>query len=113
MSKYVIEMSPDYMATSLWPISKNAYDDLGIPIEYETLNLSKELIDRLKQFDDKIMDLVDWSEPHNPPPLSKEERFELLKTGKKLLELVRKELGSEFEVKDGLDWIVAEFKDKP
>lgn len=51
-----------------------------------------------------------WSDPHNESLMSKEERYELLNRGKKLLELIRAELGPDFEVQDDLDWIVAEVK---
>lgn len=50
MAKYVIRMLPEYMATCLWPVSDNAYDDLGIPIDYETLHLSKKLTEELKKW---------------------------------------------------------------
>ena len=54
--------------------------------------------------------MMDWSDPHNESLMSKEERYELLNRGKKLLELIRTELGPDYEVQDDLDWIVAEFK---
>lgn len=110
MAKYVIRMLPEYMATCLWPVSDNAYDDLGIPIDYETLHLSEKLTEELKRIDDDVLDIVDWSDPHNESSMSKEERYELLNRGKKLLELIRAELGPDFDVQDDLDWIVAEFK---
>lgn len=38
----------EYNATSLWPVSKNSYNDFGIPIPYEKLLLSQSLIARLE-----------------------------------------------------------------
>ncbi len=41
MPKYTIKMMPEYFSTCLWPVSKDAYNDFGIPIEYETLIYQK------------------------------------------------------------------------
>lgn len=105
MPEYVIRFLPDYSCTSLWPDNEKARSDFKMPIEYTELNLSAELIQRLETFDDRIMDIIDWSNPAGPSPLSKEERIQLYNDGKQLLELVRKELGDNFEVLDKLDWI--------
>ena len=51
---------------------------------------------RIKKIDDDVLDIVDWSDPHNESLMSKEERYELLNRGKKLLELIRAELGPDF-----------------
>ncbi len=52
------------------------------------------------------MDLVDWNDPHNDCPLTEEERLSLFNRGKELLDLVRFELGKDFQVQDDLDWII-------
>lgn len=51
------------------------------------------------------MGIIDWSEPNGPSPLSKEERMRLYYEGVQLLGMVRKELGNDYEVRYGLDWI--------
>ena len=105
MAKYVIRFMPDYSSTSLWPVNDKARSDLGIPIEYTKVNLSVELIQRLERFDDRVMDIIDWSDPSGPSPMTKEERLELYNEGEMLLGLVREELGGDYEVRDDLGWI--------
>jgi hypothetical protein len=105
MAKYVIRFSPEYRATSLWPDNDAARSDLGMPIEYKKVNLSEDLILRLEKFDEGVMGIIDWSEPNGPSPLSKEERMRLYYEGVQLLGMVRKELGNDYEVRYGLDWI--------
>lgn len=105
MAKYVIRFSPEYGATSLWPDNDAARSDLGMPIEYKKVNLSEDLILRLEKFDERVMGIIDWSEPNGPSPLSKEERMRLYYEGVQLLGMVRKELGNDYEVRYGLDWI--------
>lgn len=105
MAKYVIRFMPEYSSTSLWPDNDKARADFKMPIEYSTVGLSSELIQRLKRFDDRVMDIIDWSDPAGPSPLTKEEQIQLYNEGKTLLEMVRAELGSDFEVIDKLGWI--------
>ena len=105
MAKYVIRFSPEFGATSLWPDNDAARSDLGMPIEYKKVNLSEDLILRLEKFDEGVMGIIDWSEPNGPSPLSKEERMRLYYEGVQLLGMVRKELGNDYEVRYGLDWI--------
>ena len=105
MAKYVIRFSPEYGETSLWPDNDAARSDLGMPIEYKKVNLSEDLILRLEKFDEGVMGIIDWSEPNGPSPLSKEERMRLYYEGVQLLGMVRKELGNDYEVRYGLDWI--------
>lgn len=76
IDKYVIRMLPKYMTTCLWPVSESAYENIGIPIDYEILHLSKELTEQLEKFDDDVLDIMDWREPHNERPMSKDERLE-------------------------------------
>ena len=105
MAKYVIRFMPEYHATSLWACNDDAYSDLGINIEYEKVGLSQELINQLEKFDDGVMDIIDWSDPGGESPLTSEEQMALYNEGCRLLELVRKELGDEFEVENELGWI--------
>lgn len=105
MSKYVLRYNPDYFSTSLWPYNDNAQNDFSLPIQYSELALSKSLVASLEKFDDKILSIIDWDDPSAPSPLSLEERLDIYTEGKKLLELVRMELGEEFEIIDCLDWI--------
>lgn len=105
MAKYVLRFSPDYFATSLWAVNNNADSDLGANINYEDLGLSAELIKRLEKFDDSIFDIIDWSNPGGDSPLTEDERNQIYLEGLSLLELVRTELGKDFEVENDLDWI--------
>ena len=105
MAKYVIRFSPEYGATSLWPENDAARSDLGMPIQYRKVNLSEDLILRLEKFDESVMNIVDWAEPNGPSPLAKEEQMKIYHEGVQLFDLVRKELGSDYEVLNRLDWI--------
>ena len=96
---------PEYNATSLWAVSDSAYEDLGIGIKYKRLNLSEGLIEKLEEFDESIMGLIDWDNPGGESPLSYDERETLWKQGQILLEEIRIELGEDFEVTDESDWI--------
>ena len=42
-TKYVIRFSPDYGATSLWPINKAARDKYNMPVQYDELPISDKL----------------------------------------------------------------------
>lgn len=105
MKKYTIKFMPEYNATSLWAVSDSAYEDLGVGIKYKRLNLSEELIDKLEEFDKRIMVLIDWDNPGGESQLNYDEREVLWKKGQLLLEEIRIELGEDFEVTDESDWI--------
>lgn len=105
MSRYTIRFDPEYFATSLWSVSDSAKSDFGYNIAYEKLELSEELIKRLERFDNRVMNIIDWSDPKNDSPMTPDEQRQLYRDGKQLLAEVSAELGSEFEVLDNLDWI--------
>ena len=109
MAKYVLRFNPDYNCTSLWPEDEEAIKrfDLG-PIDYEDLELSKDLIVELEKFDESVMTILDWNNPGGPSPLSKAERLAIYDNGKVILEKVRKELYPDYEVIDQLDWVKTE-----
>ena len=105
MPKYTIKFMPEYSSTSLWSgndITRTAH---GINIEYSSLNLSEALIMRLKEFDNRILGIIDWSDPSAPSPLTKAEQLQIYNEGVLLLEMVRKELGNDYEVIDEHGWI--------
>lgn len=105
MKKYTIKFMPEYNATSLWAVSNSAYEDLGIGIKYKKLKLSKDLIDKLELFDERIMGLIDSENPGGESPLSSEERESIWNEGQLLLERIRAELLDEFEIIDESGWI--------
>ncbi len=105
MSRYTIRFDPEYFATSLWSVSDSAKSEFGCNIAYEKLGLSEELIQRLENFDDRVMNIIDWSNPKNDSPITLDEQRQLYRDGKQLLTEVSAELGGEFEVLDSLDWI--------
>ena len=109
MAKYVLEFSPEYFATSLWSRNKAADDAFGWgPVEYDKLPLSAELVRQLKKFDDHCVGIIDWSDPGKGDIRPQSEAEEYYLTGVKLMEMVRAELGDEFEITDGLNWIKPE-----
>lgn len=112
MAKYVIKFFPEYFSTSLWAVSENAYSDLGYSIRYETVGLPTDLIERLNKFDDSILGLIDWSDPGGDCPLTYEEQNKIYEEGIQLLQLVRDELGTDYEVIDMLDWIKPEINNE-
>ena len=105
MKKYTIKFMPEYNATSLWAVSNSAYEDLGIGIKYKKLKLSKDFIDKLELFDERIMGLSDSENPGGESPLSSEERESIWNEGQLLLERIRAELLDEFEIIDESGWI--------
>ncbi len=105
MAKYVIRFDPEYFATSLWAENAAADSDFGINIAYEELGLSADLIKRLEIFDDSIFEIIDWSNPNGDSPITTAEREQIYLEGQQLLQLVRTELGENFEVLDCLDWV--------
>ena len=96
MAKYRIKFMPEYNATSLWGDNDNAYNDLGIEIEYNTVGLSEDLINQLEKFDESVMGIIDWENPGGDSPLSAEEKYEIYQNGVRLLSLVRDELGDDY-----------------
>lgn len=109
MAKYVLEFSPEYFETSLWSRNKAADDTFGWgPIDYDKLPLSPELVKLLQKFDDHCVGILDWSDPGKGDIRPQSEAEEYYRTGVKLMEMVRAELGDEFEITDGLGWIKPE-----
>lgn len=81
MMKYILRFLPEYHSTCLWPENKLARDTFSMPIAYE------------------------WKDSIGSSPMSMEEREALYQEGVSLQQMVKKELGSEFVVRDALDWI--------
>ena len=105
MAKYELKFSPDYFTTSLWSDNKETMEILGCGIQYDKLPLSEELVRMLEEFDDDCVVILDWNDPGKGDIRPIDQQIAYYETGKKLLELVRQELGEDFEVKDGLEWI--------
>lgn len=103
--KYVIRFSPDYNATSLWPDNELAMATFNMPIIYNEVGLSDAVIAELKRFDNSIMGIIDWDNPGGASPLSRDERMEIYNEGKRLYQLVKKELDDGFEVIECLEWL--------
>ena len=98
--------SPEYDATCIWSSNRAAFDRFGSGgIDYDALQLSAELVKKLEKFDRRCLDIIDWSDPGAGDIRPKDEQEAYLMTGLRLLEMVRAELGGEYEVLDGLDWI--------
>ncbi|WP_028515191.1 hypothetical protein [Ruminococcus flavefaciens] len=108
MAKYVLSFSPDYFTTSLWSSNKETMNVFGCGIQYDILPLSEELVKKLEEFDDGCIGILDWDDLGKGDVRPLDEQIAYYETGKKLLELVRQELGEEFEVEDNLDWIKPE-----
>ena len=99
MAKRKLYFSPEYGEGSLWE---------GYPLDYTELPLSQELVRKLKQFDRGCDNILDWSDPGKGDIRPQSEAEEYYLTGLRLLEMVRAELGADYEVEDGLDWIKPE-----
>ena len=109
MAKYVLGFGPEYDAASLWSRNQAAYDAFGFGgISYEKLPLSGGLVRLLEQFDSHCLGIIDWSDPGKGDIRPQSEAEEYYLTGLRLLELVRAELGGDYEVLDELDWIKPE-----
>ena len=89
--KIKLFFSPDYSATSL-------FDEEGYNREYEDFPLSAELVKQLEEFDDSIWEYVE-------KPITEQRKREIYENGLRLCKLVSLELGKEYEVIEGLEWI--------
>ena len=105
MAKYVLYFSPEYFEGSLWSKNEAADKAFGYVADYNDLPLSKELKKQLRKFDSDCMNILDWDDPGKGDVRPQSEAEEYYRTGLRLLEMVRAELGDEFEVLDGLEWI--------
>lgn len=103
--KYIIRFSPDYGATSLWPVNEEAKKCFSMPIKYEELLISDSLKMGLEKFDNCVMNTIDWNNPGNQSLISGEEVQMIYENGLKLIQLLREELGHEYEIIEDFDWI--------
>ena len=97
---------PDYYTSSLWAGDTQTQDIYGYGISYQSLGLSKKLIQKLEAYDENILNLIDWSNPAGPSPMSKDERKALYERGKSLMEDIKKELGNDFQIINESQWIL-------
>lgn len=104
--KYKLRFMPEYYATSLWAQDQATEDIYGYEISYQSLGLSKALIEALEAYDEKILSLIDWKDPTGPFFMHKDERKALYETGLSLLEDIKKELGNDFQIINESQWIL-------
>lgn len=104
--KYKLRFMPEYYASSLWAGDTQTEDIYGYEISYSSLGLSKELIQKLEVYDEKILNLIDWSNPVGPSPMRKVERKALYELGLSLMENIKKELGNDFQIINESQWIL-------
>lgn len=104
--KYKLRFMPEYYATSLWAQDQATEDIYGYEISYQSLGLSKALIEALEAYDEKILSLIDWKDPAGPFFMHKDERKALYETGLSLLEDIKKELGNDFQIINESKWIL-------
>ena len=104
--KYKLRFMPEYYATSLWAQDQATEDIYGYEISYQSLGLSKALIEALEAYDEKILSLIDWKDPAGPFVIHKDERKALYENGLSLLEDIKKELGNDFQIINESQWIL-------
>lgn len=104
--KYQLRFMPEYYATSLWAQDQKTKDVYGYEISYQSLGLSKPLIEALEAYDEKILSLIDWKDPAGPSPMNQDERKALYEKGLSLMDDIEKELGNDFQIIDESQWIL-------
>lgn len=104
--KYKLRFMPEYYATSLWAQDQETKDVYGYEISYQSLGLSKPLIEALKAYDEKVLSLIDWKDPAGPSPINQDERKALYERGLALMKDIKKELGDDFQIIDESQWIL-------
>lgn len=98
-----LKFLPEYFTTCIWICDEN---DVFFPIkEYALLRLPEELIQKLKAFDLEVMNVIDWSHPSGPSPLSYEERQSLYTYGIYLCNQVKECVAETYEIIQACDWL--------
>lgn len=91
-----VRFYPEYCCTSI-----QIKSDIFLPVEdYKDLPLSEQLIAELERLDDRVMDVVDWSNPGGESPLTYEEQKELYQFAQIIYQKIKEELGDGYNVVD-------------
>jgi hypothetical protein len=99
--KYVIRYFFDYGCSfPLWAENDAARRDLGLEIDPEKVGLSVELHRRIGHLRTWFDSSVNWKTPPDPGPWRQDECDRFNAEAAELLELIRRELGVEYEVID-------------
>ncbi len=89
-----VRFHPEYCCTSI-----HIKSDIFLPVEdYKDLPLSEQLIAELERLDDRVMDVIDWSNPGGESPLTYEERKELYQFAQSIYQKIKEELGDDYNV---------------
>jgi hypothetical protein len=99
-----VKFSPEYHCTCIWMKDNDVFK----PIEYVKVPISRQLVDELETFDEKVFNIIDWDNPLGPSPMSFTEREQLYRLAKSLCQKVALELGKNYNVIDETDWMKPE-----
>lgn len=84
----------------LWSKNDAARERFGYPVDTNDLPLSENTKRRVWYMCAWFDTSIDWSFPSGPSPWSEEEVGQFKRQAQNLLDLLREQLGPEFEIKD-------------
>lgn len=99
--KYVIHYWFEWGGQCLWGGDERTKAKYGYAIDTDKLPLSdqtKKLMYEVGKFHDTSLN---WNDPMAPSPWGKEDEAKFLKSRLELLEILRREIGDQFEILDG------------
>jgi hypothetical protein len=82
----------------LWPGNDATYERFGVGVLDDEVGLSERVLARLAELAEWHDGALDWSDPAGPSPWSAEDFNRFDAAAEEVIELIRSELGAEFDV---------------
>lgn len=98
MGTYLIRFWFDHGGICMWGMNELTKEKYGYAIENDQLPITNELIRILDKLNDDYEDSLNWSNPIESAPWTKEDRAAFRKTANEAYQALQKELGQEYEV---------------
>ena len=98
MSKYEIRFFFEWGGYCLWSANEQAHNKYGYSIDPSELPLSKKTLEHIKKMGSWHHTALDWDDPGGPSPWTQEEWERFWKENKKLREIIKSELGEDFDL---------------
>jgi hypothetical protein len=98
--RYIIEYWFDWRAGCFWSANDEMRERFGYAIDPQALPLSVATIKRVNALMDWHDQALNWDYPLDPGPWRQDECDRFNQAAKELLEMVRMELGEDFEIID-------------
>jgi len=98
MDVYLIRFWFDHGGTCLWGKNELTKEKYGYAIENNQLPITNELIHILNELNDKYVYSLNWANPLDPAPWTKEDRAAFRNLANEAYLRLVKELGQEYEI---------------